>query len=507
MHLGMWALVAPAFSPYGRSSMENLAVASISVLLVGVLVGALINIRRQNRSITLLLESKSEQLQVNEGELRQLAFFDPLTGLPNRRKILDQLEVELYASERYKRCGALFFIDIDNFKNINDTLGHDHGDKLLIEISRRLTDNVRRSDTVARLGGDEFLILLQSEAVPEERVLEKASSIARKLLHLSEKPYFIEDHKHYVSVSIGITLFPGTADSPVELLRQADTALYKAKGNGKDTVCFFHQDMQRLAESKLEMERDLREALEHDQFSLVYQSQVDADGVIQSAEALLRWEKANGTQVSPADFIPVADETGLILPIGDWVMEAACRQMKSWLDADLPIQHVSVNVSTRQFQHADFVTKVEQTLMQTGLPASCLMIELTEGVVVESFADVKIKMLELIELGVRMSMDDFGTGYSSLSYLSELPFHELKIDQSFVRNLFEDEKNSSITKTIIAMAKSLDLVVLAEGVEKPDQLAFLDEHNCALYQGYLFSEPVPAAELTALVQPEQISLN
>ena len=226
------------------------------MLLVGVLLGALINIRRQNRSIAQLLETKSEQLQVSEGELRQLAFYDPLTSLPNRRKILDQLEVEIYAAGRYRRCGALFFIDIDNFKNINDTLGHDHGDKLLVELGRRLSDNVRRSDTVARLGGDEFLILLQSETVSEERVLEKASSIARKLLRLAEQPYLIEDHKHYVSISIGITLFPGTAESPQELLRQADTALYKAKGNGRDTVCFFHQDMQRLAESKLIMERD-----------------------------------------------------------------------------------------------------------------------------------------------------------------------------------------------------------------------------------------------------------
>jgi diguanylate cyclase (GGDEF)-like protein len=483
--------------------MENMAFASFSVLLVGVLIGALFNIRKQNQSISQLLETKAEQLQVSEGELQQLAFYDPLTGLPNRRKILDQLEVELYASKRYKRCGALFFIDIDNFKNINDTLGHDHGDKLLVELSQRLKDHVRRSDTVARLGGDEFLVLLQSETETEDRVLEKANSIARKLLTLAEKPYFIEDHKHYASISIGITLFPGTAESPLELLRQADTALYKAKGQGKDTVCFFHQDMQRLAESKLAMERDLREALECKQFSVVYQSQVNASGVIQSAEALLRWEKADGSRVGPDDFIPVADETGLIIPIGDWVLETACQQMKSWRDAGLPLRHVSVNISARQFQHADFVSKVQGVLRETGLPAECLMIELTEGVVVDSFAEAKIKMQELVALGVKISMDDFGTGYSSLSYLSELPFHELKIDQSFVRNLFNDHKNSSITKTIIAMAKSLDLVVLAEGVEEAEQLAFLNEHDCSLFQGYLFSQPQPAEALTALLRPRK----
>lgn len=485
--------------------MENMAIASISVLLVGVLIGALINIRRQNHSIAMLLEAKAAQLEVSEGELEQLAFYDPLTGLPNRRKVLDQLEVELYASERYKRCGALFFLDIDNFKNINDTLGHDHGDKLLVELSKRLTTHVRRSDTVARLGGDEFVILLQSESVSEDRVIQKARSIAQKLLSLSKEPYIIDDHKHYVSISIGITLFPGTAVAPLELLRQADTALYKAKGSGKDTVCFFHQDMQRLAETKLIIERELREALDGNQLSLVYQTQVDGSGAIQSAEALLRWEKPDGAHVTPNEFIPVAEETGLILPIGDWVLNAACRQMKEWRDAGVALKHVSVNVSPRQFQHQDFVSKVTAALKEHNLPASCLMIELTESVVVESFAEAKIKMQELIAMGIRISMDDFGTGYSSLSYLSELPFHELKIDQRFVRNLFNDDKNSSITKTIIAMAKSLDLVVLAEGVEEEAQLNFLDEHDCSLYQGYLFSEPVAADALTKLVQSAENS--
>ncbi len=327
--------------------MDSSSITIIFGLLVGVLVSALVAIRRQNRSIAGLLRTKSDQLEVSEGELRQLAFFDPLTGLPNRRKILDGLDHELYAAGHYGRYGALLFIDIDNFKNINDTLGHDHGDQLLIAIGERLTEHVRHSDTVARLGGDEFLVLLQSEAISEELLIRKAASIARKLLSLSEQPYQINQHKHHISISIGIAVFPGENTTPQELLKQADTALYKAKSNGKNTVCFFHQDMQQLAEEKLTMEADLREAIAADQFYLAYQPQVDNDGYIQGTEALLRWQKADGSQIGPDKFIPVAEENGLILPIGEWVLETACRQMKDWLEAGLPLRHISVNVSPR----------------------------------------------------------------------------------------------------------------------------------------------------------------
>ncbi len=481
--------------------MESSAIIAVNLLLVGVLLGALFNIRRQNHSIAQLLQMKSDQLEDSEEELRQLAFYDPLTGLPNRRKILDCLDAELYASERYDRCGALFFIDLDNFKNINDTLGHDHGDKLLVELARRLESNVRRSDTVARLGGDEFLVLLQGESLAENTVIQKASRIAHKLLALTEEPCIIDGHKHYISISIGITLFPANGATAQELLTQADTALYKAKGDGKNTLCFFHQDMQRMAEQKLAMERDLRDALDRDEFFLVYQPQVNASGIVQGAEALLRWQTADGVQVSPNDFVPIAEETGLILPLGDWVLEAACWQMKAWLDSRLPIQHISVNVSPRQFQQEDFVQRVQHTLNQCGLPAEYLVIELTESVVVENFADAKFKMERLRALGVRTSMDDFGTGYSSLSYLTELPFQELKIDQSFVRNLFMDDRNSALTKTIIAMARSLELTVLAEGVEEQAQLDFLAKHHCSMYQGYLFSRPVLADEMSEMLRP------
>ena len=480
--------------------MDYFAITSISVLLVGVLVGALFNIRRQNISIAQLLQTNSDQLQVSEEELRLLSFYDPLTGLPNRRRILDSLDEEVNVADRYGRCGALFYIDIDNFKNINDTLGHEHGDKLLTALGRRLKENIRRADTVARLGGDEFLILMRSEPASEDVAIQKADSLARKLLSFSEQPYIIDEHKHFVSISIGITLFRGQLDTPLELLRQADTALFKAKGKGKNTVCFFHRDMQELVEKKLAMERELRDALETDQLSLVYQPQVDANGTVQSAEALLRWTKPDGTKVSPAEFIPVAEDTGLIFAIGNWVLETACRQMKVWTNTGLPLQYVSVNVSPRQFNHEDFVAQVRRTLSKCGLPASCLMIELTESVVVDNFAATRVKMEQLISLGVNISMDDFGTGYSSLSYLTELPFHELKIDQSFVRNLFNGEKNSAVAKAIIALANSLDMSVLAEGVEEQAQLDFLSEHDCSRYQGYLFSRPLPSGELEALLE-------
>jgi len=481
--------------------MDSSSITIIFGLLVGVLVSALVAIRRQNRSIAGLLRTKSDQLEVSEGELRQLAFFDPLTGLPNRRKILDGLDHELYAAGHYGRYGALLFIDIDNFKNINDTLGHDHGDQLLIAIGERLTEHVRHSDTVARLGGDEFLVLLQSEAISEELLIRKAASIARKLLSLSEQPYQINQHKHHISISIGIAVFPGENTTPQELLKQADTALYKAKSNGKNTVCFFHQDMQQLAEEKLTMEADLREAIAADQFYLAYQPQVDNDGYIQGTEALLRWQKADGSQIGPDKFIPVAEENGLILPIGEWVLETACRQMKDWLEAGLPLRHISVNVSPRQFRHAGFVAQVKSILSKIGLPAQYLILELTESVVVENIHEAKLKMQELTGLGVKMSMDDFGTGYSSLSYLSELPFHELKIDQSFVHNLFNDDKNLAIIRTIIAMAKSLNLTVLAEGVEVEAQRAFLSKHDCSMYQGYLFSRPLAPEAVAELLTP------
>ncbi|MCZ6830381.1 MAG: EAL domain-containing protein [Gammaproteobacteria bacterium] len=440
----------------------------------------------------------SEQKRSQE-EINKLAFYDPLTGLPNRRQIMERLDRELYLADRYDSGGALFFLDIDNFKDINDTLGHDHGDCLLIELGRRLRRHVRKTDMVSRLGGDEFLILLQRDTASEQDTIDHATSVCEKILSLSQEPYLIEGHKHYVSISIGITIFPSNAANPQDLLKQADTAMYKAKNAGKNTASFFHPEMQKLAEKKLVMERDLREALVRDEMDLQFQPQVDRDGQIRGVEALLRWTGPMGVSVSPNEFIPIAEQSGLIVQIGEYVLDQSCRQMKQWLESGLLLDHISVNVSPRQFADGGFLSSVQRTLLTTKLPAENLILELTESVVVENLEEARTKMEALNALGVRLSMDDFGTGYSSLSYLSELPFYELKIDQRFVRNLFNDRKNAVIATAIIAMAESLHLKVLAEGVENRDQLDFLRDHNCSMFQGYYFSKPLDAEDLQALL--------
>ena len=440
----------------------------------------------------------SEQKRSQE-EINKLAFYDPLTGLPNRRQIMERLDRELYLADRYDSGGALFFLDIDNFKDINDTLGHDHGDCLLIELGRRLRRHVRKTDMVSRLGGDEFLILLQRDTASEQDTIDHATGVCEKILSLAQEPYMIEGHKHFVSISVGITIFPSNAANAQDLLKQADTAMYKAKSAGKNTASFFHPEMQKLAEYKLTMERDLREALSREEMDLRFQPQVDRDGCIRGVEALLRWTGPDGLQISPEDFIPVAEQSGFIVEIGQFVLEQSCQQMMQWLNKGLLLDHISVNVSPRQFGDHDFVSSVQRTLLQTQLPAQHLILELTENVVVENLEEARTKMEALNALGVRISMDDFGTGYSSLSYLSELPFYELKIDQRFVRNLFNDRKNSVIATAIIAMADSLHLKVLAEGVENRDQLEFLRDHKCSMFQGYYFSKPLLAADLEALV--------
>ena len=447
----------------------------------------------------------TEQKRSQE-EINQLAFYDHLTGLPNRRQIMERLDRELYLAYRYDSGGALFFLDIDNFKDINDTLGHDHGDCLLIELGRRLRRQVRRTDMVARLGGDEFLILLQRDTALESDIVDHASGVCEKLLALAQEPYLIDGHKHYVSISIGISIFPCNAANPHDLLKQADTAMYKAKGAGRNVASFFHPEMQKMAERKLAMEQDLREALAREEMTLQFQPQFDGEGNIRGTESLLRWTDANGTPVSPAEFIPIAEQSGLIIELGEYVLEQSCQQMMAWLDSGLLLDHISVNVSPRQFGDVGFVASIERTLQASRLPARHLILELTESVVVENLDEARTKMEALNALGIRISMDDFGTGYSSLSYLTELPFFELKIDQRFVRNLFVDRKNAVLATAIIAMADSLHLEVLAEGVENLEQLEFLRDHHCNRFQGYYFSEPLSAQGLQALMLVPPVSV-
>lgn len=408
-----------------------------------------------------------------EQKIHQLAFYDALTSLPNRRLVIDRIEHELSTAKRHDHHGAILFIDIDNFKTINDTLGHDHGDQLLMAISRRLVSQVREVDTVSRLGGDEFILLLQGEPCSEEQAINNASSVVQKILSLGDNAYNIGTHKHFVTLSVGATIFPSNAADHQELLKQADTALYRAKALGKNTCCFFHKDMQLLAEHHVALENDLREALGNDQFLLCYQPQVDQQGTVLGIEALLRWQHPERGMVSPSEFIPIAEDSDLIIPIGDWVIRESCKQIRQLLDEGIEISHVSVNVSERQFRQKDFVTRVADILRDYKLPAKYLMLELTEGLVVTDIVHTQKVMDSFSAMGVQLSMDDFGTGYSSLSYLSTLPFDELKIDQSFIRNLFLDERNTAIVTTIISMAENLKLMVLAEGVEKKEQLDYL----------------------------------
>lgn len=433
-----------------------------------------------------------------ESRIEQLAFFDPLTGLPNRRLLHDRLQQAFATSARDHDYGALLFIDLDNFKMLNDTRGHNVGDLLLIAVAGRLQANVREVDTVARLGGDEFVVLLESLHTDLQQAATKAEIVGGKILSALNQTYTLNGYDHHSSASIGISLFHDQEVTVDELLKHADSAMYQAKNSGRNTLCFYDSAMQELLEARVALESDLRRALEENQFRLYYQIQMMHPEHIIGAEVLIRWQHPQHGLVSPQEFIPLAEETGLILPIGQWVLEAACAQLKVW--ATNPLAHdlqLSVNVSARQFRQADFIEQVTAVLEKTAINPGLLKLELTESLVLSDIDDTIAKMQALKSAGVRFSMDDFGTGYSSLSYLTRLPLDQLKIDQSFVRNIGTSDRNAVIVKTIIGMAHNLGLEVIAEGVETEAQRKFLKQHGCPLYQGYLFGRPVPLAELEA----------
>ena len=431
-----------------------------------------------------------------EDQIATLAFQDALTGLPNRRLMLDRLGHALAASSRNKLQGALLFIDLDNFKTINDSLGHDKGDQLLKLVAERLVDSVREEDTVARLGGDEFVILQESLSDMPEEAANQAEIMGEKILELLNQPYVLDAHEYHSSPSIGITLFSGNQTSIEELLKQADLAMYQSKMAGRNTLRFFDHEMQLIVNDRVEMVADLREAIREQQFSLHYQPQVDANRHIIGAEALLRWEHPQRGQVSPGDFIHAAEESGLIIEVGNWVLESACRQLVMWA-ADMRTAglSVAVNVSARQLHQDDFVDQVLATLQQTGANPQRLKLELTESLLVSDVDRTIAKMSALKEAGIGFSLDDFGTGYSSLSYLKQLPLNQLKIDRSFVRDILVDANDLAIATMIIALSKSMGLPVIAEGVENQAQLDRLIELGCDAYQGYLFSRPMPAEAL------------
>ena len=427
-----------------------------------------------------------------EQQIERLAFFDPLTGLCNRRLFHDRLEQAQSASSRGNEWAAVCFIDLDNFKDLNDTQGHDQGDLLLQQVGKRLQETVREQDTVARLGGDEFVVLLELLGADENQAAVYANSVGQKLLEAMTQPYDLGRGPHHNTPSIGITLFRDHAERVEDILKRADLAMYQSKSAGRNTVRFFDPHMQEVVQRRSELERDLREALNKNQLMLYSQAVVDVEERVQGFEALLRWRHPERGMVSPAEFIPVAEQTGLILPIGHWVMQAACRRLADWA-RDPATAHLSlaVNLSARQLRQPDFVSGVLEVLRQTGANPARLKLELTESLLLHDIEETIVKMQALADAGIRFSLDDFGTGYSSLSYLKRLPLTVLKIDQSFVRDLLTDPNDAAIARTILQLAQSLDLEVVAEGVETEGQKQFLQIMGCQRYQGYLFGRPAP----------------
>ena len=433
-----------------------------------------------------------------ESEIAQLAFFDPLTKLPNRRLLMDRLQHFFSRTQRDRCFGALMFVDLDHFKHLNDALGHAMGDLLLQQVADRLRGLLRENDSISRLGGDEFVVLLELVSSSTQDSLGIAQRVAEKILEEMNLPFMLGEHIHHISTSIGVTIFPGQAATVEDVIKQADTAMYRAKAEGRNTYRFFEPAMQAAAENRLETEKALRAAIAREEFELHLQPQVNRQGRLIASEALVRWNRPGRGQHSPDTFIPIAEETGLILPLGQSVLFAACGILRQQTDRGYD-SRLAVNISPRQFRQSNFVALVRDALDRTGAVPSRLTLELTESAVIEDTADAVAKMSELGALGIRFSIDDFGTGYSSLAYLRQLPVSEIKIDRSFIRDVIQDPNDAAIVDAILAMAERLGLDVVAEGVETTEQAVWLEARGCQVFQGYLFGRPVSWAEYPELI--------
>lgn len=435
-------------------------------------------------------------------ELKVLAGQDSLTRLPNRRELLDRLRRALNLTAHLGTSGALLFVDLDHFKNINDTRGHNVGDLLLKEVAHRLVASVREMDTVARLGGDEFTVLLENLGDDLDAAARQAAVVSEKILQNISHPYPLSVSEfHHSTASIGVALFSPNEHSAEDLMKQADVAMYQAKDAGRNTVRFFDTDMQVKLIDRAAMEADLHEAIALGQFYLHYQPQVDSAGVVIGAEALIRWVHPQRGLIAPGQFIALAEETGLIGDLGKWVLLSACAQLSRWtLHPRLSLLTISVNVSSHQFRQTEFVDQVTKILSDSGADPRRLKLELTESIMVRNVDNVIAKMNDLKGKGIAFSLDDFGTGYSSLSYLKRLPMDELKIDRGFVRDILIDPNDAAIAKMVVALAQSMGLEVIAEGVETQAQRDFLAGLGCRNYQGYLFSRPLPIEAFEAFAK-------
>lgn len=454
----------------------------------------------------------SERKEAEE-YVRNLAFYDPLTHLPNRRLMLDRLGIAIVSSHRNNNHGALMFMDLDRFKILNDTQGHDMGDQLLIEAAKRLQSCVREGDTVARMGGDEFVVMLENLAKNEEEAAVQTQAVAEKIREALSATYWLyrgnNKHnktlfEHHSSASIGLVLFNGHTVSSEDLLKRADMAMYQAKHAGRDTIRVFDPAMQSALNERTALESDLRQALNRHELYLYYQVQVDKSGMAIGAETLLHWIQPKRGIVSPVKFIPLAEETGLILSIGQWVLTQSCTTLAAWSHHPA-MRHLtlSVNISPRQFRQWEFIEQLKKALHESGADPNRLKLEITESIVMENLDATIAKMLEIKKLGVSFAMDDFGTGYSSLAYLSRLPLDQLKIDKGFIRDFSRDTHDAAIIRSVLSLGSSLELTVIAEGVETKEQWHYLAEYGCPVFQGYFFGMPMPLEEFQMHLQKNE----
>jgi diguanylate cyclase (GGDEF)-like protein/PAS domain S-box-containing protein len=449
--------------------------------------GEIVSVMGVGHDIT---ELNSQRLKI-----REIAFYDPLTNLPNRRLLIDRLQLALISSERSGMQSALIIIDLDNFKTLNDTLGHDHGDLLLQQVAQRLTACVRQEDTVARMGGDEFVIILENLSEKPQEAAFQVEALGEKILAILNQPYQLVNHSRHSTPSIGVVIFGGNSISIEELMKRADIAMYSAKKAGRNAIRFFDLNMQSAVEIRSSLEESMKQALTQQQFKLFYQAQVDNSGMIVGAEVLLRWQHPVQGMMLPEAFIAIAEETGLIINIGQWVLNSVCQQLKKWEKQPGKDQlHLAVNVSARQFLETEFVDQIIDILNTTEVDPARITLELTESMVLSNITEAASKMAALKKLGIKFAIDDFGTGHSSLSSLQKLPLDQLKIDQSFIHDIADNHDGVIIVQTIIAMANNLGMEVFAEGVETQAQKDFLVEHHCLNFQGYLFGEPMPVDE-------------